>query len=266
MLSHPVNSRHGDGERAHRGGERRLEEAAGLGLDREALLRILHSLLLTRRLDERGHVLYKQGRLPGSFYTCKGNEGASVGVAAAMRPEGPGRAAARNLGVHLSAASSPGACSASTWGASAGRPTAATRTCARRRLARCRIIAAPSHLPSILPVAVGAALAFRIRGEQRVALGWMGDGATANGTAHKSINFAGVRRLPVVFIIDNNQFAYSTPTYLNFASTSLAARGPAYGVRGHRGGRHRRAGRLPRGAGRDRARAFRAAGRRCSSC
>ena len=45
------------------------------------------SLLLTRRLDERGHVLYKQGKLPGSFYTCKGNEAASVGVAAAMAPE-----------------------------------------------------------------------------------------------------------------------------------------------------------------------------------
>ena len=82
------------------------------------------------------------------------------------------------------------------------------------------------------PVAVGAALAFRVRGEPRVALGWIGDGSSANGTAHESMNFAGVRRLPVVFVIDNNQFAYSTPTHLNFASSSLAARGPAYGFEG----------------------------------
>ena len=65
-----------------------------------------------------------------------------------------------------------------------------------------------------------------------MALGWLGDGSSAHGTAHESMNFAGVRRLPVVFVIDNNQFAYSTPTYLNFASSSLAARGPAYGFEG----------------------------------
>ena len=65
-----------------------------------------------------------------------------------------------------------------------------------------------------------------------MALGWIGDGSSANGTAHESMNFAGVRRLPVVFVIDNNQFAYSTPTHLNFASSSLAARGPAYGFEG----------------------------------
>ena len=71
-----------------------------------------------------------------------------------------------------------------------------------------------------------------MRGEPRVALGWLGDGSSAHGTAHESMNFAGVRRLPVVFVIDNNQFAYSTPTHLNFASSSLAARGPAYGFEG----------------------------------
>ena len=76
-----------------------LEDAAARGLDRDALVRILHSLVLTRRLDERGHVLYKQGKLPGSFYTCKGNEAASVGVAAAMAPEDVAAPLHRNLGV-----------------------------------------------------------------------------------------------------------------------------------------------------------------------
>ena len=78
-----------------------LREAAALGLDRDALVRILHSLLLTRRLDERGHVLFKQGKLPGSFYTCKGNEAASVGVAAAMAPDDLAAPLHRNLGLHL---------------------------------------------------------------------------------------------------------------------------------------------------------------------
>src|SRR6478735_948056 len=76
-----------------------LRDAAALGLDRPALVRILHSLLLTRRLDERGHVLFKQGKLPGSFYTCKGNEAASVGVAAAMAPGDLAAPLHRNLGL-----------------------------------------------------------------------------------------------------------------------------------------------------------------------
>ena len=127
------------------------------------------------------------------------------------------------------------------------------------------IFAGPSHLPSILPVAVGAALAFRVRGEPRVALGWIGDGSSAHGTAHESMNFAGVRRLPVVFVIDNNQFAYSTPTHLNFA-VLLARRARArLRLRGGRRGRHRRARGLPRGALGDRARALgRRADRRSS--
>jgi TPP-dependent pyruvate/acetoin dehydrogenase alpha subunit len=210
-----------------------LDEAAALGLDREALVRILRGLLLTRRLDERGHVLYKQGRLPGSFYTCKGNEGASIGVAAAMGPEDLAAPLHRNLGVHLYRGVEPWRVLCQYMGRVGGTSNGRDSNLRTQDVSPgVGIIAAPSHLPSILPVAVGAALAFRIRGEARVALGWMGDGATANGTAHESMNFAGVRRLPMVFVIDNNQFAYSTPTHLNFASASLAARGPAYGFEG----------------------------------
>src|ERR1700712_4135658 len=185
-----------------------LEEAAGLGLDRDALLRILRALLLTRRLDERGHVLFKQGKLPGSFYTCTGNECASRGVE-------PWRVLCQYMG-RMGGTTNGRDSNLRTQDVSAG----------------IGIVAGPSHLPSILPVAVGAALAFRVRSEARVALGWVGDGSSANGTTHESMNFAGVRRLPMIFVIDNNQFAYSTPTHLNFASTSLAARGPAYGFEG----------------------------------
>ena len=75
-----------------------------------------------------------------------------------------------------------------------------------------------SHLPAMLPVAVGMARAFRIRGEARA--------------AHEAMNLAGVRRLPVVFVIDNNQWAYSTPTYLEYACDQLADRAAAYGFEG----------------------------------
>jgi TPP-dependent pyruvate/acetoin dehydrogenase alpha subunit len=94
------------------------------------------------------------------------------------------------------------------------------------------MVAMVSHLPAMLPVACGAALAFRLRREPRVALGWMGDGGAARGDAHEAMNLAGVRRLPVVFVIDNNQYAYSTPSNLEYAVEHLASRAEAYGFDG----------------------------------
>ena len=118
--------------------------------------------------------------------------------------------------------------------------------------ARLGLIAMVSHLPAMLPVAVGCALAFRIREEKRVAVGWFGEGAAARGDTHESMNFAGVRQLPMVFVCDNNQWAYSTPTHLEYAVEHLADRAQALRLRGRRRRRHRRARRLPRGEARDR--------------
>jgi len=98
--------------------------------------------------------------------------------------------------------------------------------------ARLGLISMVSHLPAMLPVAVGCALAFRISGERRVSVGWFGDGSAARGDTHESMNFAGVRQLPVVFVCDNNQWAYSTPTNLEFAVEQLADRAHAYGFEG----------------------------------
>jgi pyruvate dehydrogenase E1 component alpha subunit len=97
---------------------------------------------------------------------------------------------------------------------------------------RLGLLAMVSHLPAMLPVAVGCALAFRIREERRVAIGWFGEGASARGDTHEAMNLAGVRKLPVVFICDNNQWAYSTPTYLEYATEHVADRAEAYGFEG----------------------------------
>ena len=89
-----------------------------------------------------------------------------------------------------------------------------------------------SHLPAMLPVATGMALAFKIRGDRRVAVGWFGEGSAGRGDAHEAMNFAGVRQLPMVFVCDNNQWAYSTPTYLSFPVEHIADRAAAYGFEG----------------------------------
>jgi TPP-dependent pyruvate/acetoin dehydrogenase alpha subunit len=94
------------------------------------------------------------------------------------------------------------------------------------------LIAGVSHLPAMLPVITGVALAFQLRREPRVALGWCGDGAAARGDAHESMNLAGVRRLPIVYLIDNNQYAYSTPTRLSYPCAHLSERAAGYGFDG----------------------------------
>jgi len=201
------------------------------GLDRDALVSLYRTMLLTRGLEELGHVLYKQGKIPGSFYTGRGNEAASVGVAAAMAPEDVGSPLHRNLGVHLARGTEPWRILANYLGRADGPSRGRDGNVHFADLDRGQI-AIVSHLPAMLPVVVGCALAFRIRGEDRVAVGWFGDGSSARGDAHEAMNFAAVRSLPVVFVCDNNQWAYSTPTHLEFAIERLSDRARAYGFEG----------------------------------
>ena len=76
----------------------------------------------------------------------------------------------------------------------------------------------------------GAALAARMRGENRVALTYIGDGGTSTGDFHEGLNLAAVLNLPLILVVENNGYAYSTPTHAQFAVPSLTERGPAYGI------------------------------------
>ncbi|MBW3593519.1 MAG: thiamine pyrophosphate-dependent dehydrogenase E1 component subunit alpha [Actinobacteria bacterium] len=192
---------------------------------------MFRSLLLTRGIEDRGHILYKQGKIPGSFYTGRGNEAAAVGVATAMGPEDVGTPLHRDMGVHIVRGVEPWRILAQYMGRADG-PTRGRDGNVHMADQRLGLIAMVSHLPAMLPVAVGCALAFRIREEKRVALAWFGEGASARGDTHEGMNFAGTRRLPVVFICDNNGWAYSTPTHLEYACEHLADRAQAYGFEG----------------------------------
>lgn len=208
-----------------------LQEVREAGLDREDLLGIYRNMLVTRGIEERGHVLYKQGRIPGSFYTGRGNEGSTVGVATAMGPDDVGTPVQRTLGAHIARGLEPWRIFAGYLGRVDG-PTRGRDGNIHLADPRLGLHPMVSHLPAMLPVAVGMALAFRIRGEHRVAVAWSGEGAMARGDAHEAMNLAGVRRLPVVFVVDNNQWAYSTPTYLEYAVEHIADRAAAYGFDG----------------------------------
>jgi TPP-dependent pyruvate/acetoin dehydrogenase alpha subunit len=208
-----------------------LREIRDAGLDREDLLGIYRHMLVTRGIEERGHILYKQGKIPGSFYTGRGNEASAVGVATAMGPRDVGTPLHRDMGVHITRGVEPWRIFAQYMGRADG-PTKGKDGNVHMADAKLGLLAMVSHLPAMLPVAVGCALAFRIREERRVAVAWFGEGAAARGDTHEGMNLAGVRRLPVVFICDNNQWAYSTPTYLGYGIEHVADRAAAYGFEG----------------------------------
>jgi TPP-dependent pyruvate/acetoin dehydrogenase alpha subunit len=208
-------------------------EATDLGLDRDRLLRIYRNMLATRGIEERGNLLFKGGRLPGSYYTGRGNEAASVGAASAMGEDDVASPLHRNMGVHVTRGVEPAAIFCQFMGRSGGATGGRDSNLRTNDFSPGKgLLAGVSHLPAMIPVITGIALAFQLRGEPRVALGWCGDGAAARGDMHESMNLAGVRQLPIVYIIDNNQYAYSTPNRLSFACEHLADRGPAYGFEG----------------------------------
>jgi len=208
-----------------------FSEVREAGLDREDMLGVYRSMLITRGIEERGHILYRQGKIPGSFYTGRGNEAAAVGIATAMGPDDVGTPLHRDMGVHITRGVEPWRIFAQYMGRADG-PTRGKDGNVHMADSKLGLLAMVSHLPAMLPVAVGCALAFRIRGERRAAVGWFGEGAAARGDTHEAMNFAGVRRLPVVFVCDNNQWAYSTPTYLGYATEHVADRAEAYGFEG----------------------------------
>src|SRR3954465_9195818 len=208
-----------------------LQEVKEWGLDREDLLQMYRNMLVTRGVEERGHILYRQGKIPGSFYTGRGNEASAVGVASAMGADDVACPTQRDMGAPIARGTEPWRIFAQYMGRKDGFTNGKDGNVHMGDF-RLGMIAMVSHLPAMLPVATGCALAFKLRGEPRVALGWLGDGGAARGDAHEAMNFAGVRRLPMVFVIDNNQFAYSTPTNLEFAVPHLADRAEGYGFEG----------------------------------
>jgi pyruvate dehydrogenase E1 component alpha subunit len=204
------------------------EAAASLTTDdRRALLRFM---LLMRATEERALSLYRQGKVPGSFYDGRGQEATAVGAAFALSPRDRACILHRDLGAHLVRGVTPGRVLAQMMGRASGVTGGKDGNMhfADHRLGCVQMV---SMLPDMALVACGLAIAFQMRGQPRVAMTWFGDGATANGQWHEAMNVAGIRRLPVVFILENNQWAYSTPNEREFAVDPLE-RAAGYGFPG----------------------------------
>lgn len=185
---------------------------------------------LTRTLDEAIRTLWLTGKGVGGTFNQRGHEAISVGAAMCLGPDDVIAPMHRDLGAYLVRGITPRRLLAQqlgrATGVSAGRD-ANIHGCGDLDLG---VIGFVSHLPQSLPVAVGAAMAFRDRGESRVALTFTGDGGSITGLFAESLNLAALESAPVVIIVEDNKYAYSTPITAHSANTDIAARARAFGV------------------------------------
>jgi TPP-dependent pyruvate/acetoin dehydrogenase alpha subunit len=195
--------------------------------DRVALLR---AMLQMRGIEERAMSLYRQGKVPGSFYDGYGQEAVSAGAAFAMAAEDRLCILHRDLAAHLIRGVPPARIFSQYMGRAAG-VTAGRDGNVHFGDKDLGCVGMVSMLPDMMLVATGMAMAFKIRGEARCALTWFGDGSTSRGDFHEAMNWAGVQKLPVIFVLENNQYAYSTPLDKQFAVDPVQ-RATAYGFEG----------------------------------
>jgi pyruvate dehydrogenase E1 component alpha subunit len=168
--------------------------------------------------------------VPCSYYDGRGQEAISVGSAFTLGPRDRTCILHRDLGAHLIRGVRPGRVLAQMMGR-AGGVTGGKDGNMHFADKELGCVGMVSMLPDMALVTCGLAMAFQMRKEPRVAMTWFGEGSTANGQWHEAMNVAGLRKLPAVFILENNQFAYSTPNDHEFAVDPVK-RAESYGFPG----------------------------------
>src|SRR3984957_19372606 len=204
--------------------------ACAAHLELEDRIWLLRAMLLMRGIEERAMSLYRQGKVPGSFYDGFGQEAISAGATFAMAPEDRLCILHRDLAAHIVRGVSPVRILAQYMGRADGitRGRDGNVHFGDRHLGCVGMVL---MLPDMMLVATGMAMALKLRGERRCALTWFGDGSTSRGDFHEALNWAGVQRLPVIFVLENNQYAYSTPIDKQYAIDPVE-RAAAYGFVG----------------------------------
>ncbi|HEX9202331.1 MAG TPA: thiamine pyrophosphate-dependent enzyme, partial [Vicinamibacteria bacterium] len=194
-------------------------------------LRQLHrSILLPRMIEEKMLVLLRQGKL-SKWFSGIGQEAIATGVVSALEPDDYILPMHRNLGVFTGRDLDLERLLRQLLGKEGGFTKGRDRTFHFGHLEK-GIVGMISHLGAMLPVACGLALAAQLKGEKRVAAAFTGDGATSEGDFHEALNLAAVWKLPVLFVIENNQYGLSTPVHEQYACRHLADRGLGYGMPG----------------------------------
>jgi len=202
-------------------------------LTRAQRIDLYYWMRLTRSLEERLVNLYRQTKVVGGLFRSLGQEADAVGSAYALRKGDILSPLIRNLGSMLVRGATPVEI-LKQYMARGDSPTRGRELNIHFGDTERGFIGQISPLGDMVPVMAGVTLTFKMRGEDRVGLVYVGDGATSTGAFHEGINFAAVQRCPLVVIIENNGYAYSTPTTKQTAAARLVDKAVGYGIPGER--------------------------------
>src|SRR5688500_4591486 len=186
---------------------------------------------LTRSLEERLVALYRQTQVVGGLFRSLGQEADAVGSAFALERRDILAPLIRNLGSMLVKGATPLEI-LRQYMAKGDSPTRGRELNIHFGDTDRGFIGQISPLGDMVPVMAGVTLSFRMRGEDRVGLVYVGDGATSTGAFHEGINFAAVQRCPLVVVVENNGYAYSTPTAKQTLARQFIDKAIGYGVPG----------------------------------
>jgi len=204
----------------------------GVDLDAKLLLELYWQMVRARRTDERTWVLHRQGKI--AFHISGiGHEAIQVGAAYAMR-RGHDYAQLyyRDLAFAMALGYTPHDFMLSIFG-KAGEPTSGARQMPSHFSSRALgMLSSSSPVATQVPQAAGAALASKLRGEDRVTVVTLGEGSTSEGDFYEGLNWAGVHKLPLVCVVQNNIYAISVPVHMQMAVPNVADRAPMFGIAG----------------------------------
>jgi len=195
------------------------------------LLDLYYYMVLSRTFEERVSTLYKQGRVQAGVFSGIGQEAICVGTAYGLDDEDFVAPAHRDLGVFLVKGVSPRAIMAQLYGRADGL-SRGKDSALHAGEPEINVFGTTSMLGAQLCVTAGAALAFKMLQEPRVAVSYFGEGASARGDFHEALNFAGVHRLPMILLIENNGYAISVPAERETAVRDIAMRAAGYAMPG----------------------------------
>jgi TPP-dependent pyruvate/acetoin dehydrogenase alpha subunit len=221
------------GKRAAAGARRGSLASSAPTVTTDQKLALYYWMRLTRSLEERLVALHRQNKLVGGVFRSLGQEADAVGSAFALEPGDVVSSLTRNLGSLLVKGATPVEVIRQHMG-TADSPTGGRDLGLHFADIERGFIGHVSPLGNMVSVMAGVTLSFLMRGERRAGLVYVGDGATSTGAFHEGLNFAGVQRCPLVVIVENNGYAYSTPTRLQTAAARFVDKAVGYGVVGER--------------------------------
>ena len=199
-------------------------------LTRAQFLDLYYYMKLNRAVEDVMERLYRQSKIVGGLYSSRGQEGVSVGTAYALGPGDWLAPMIRNIGALLVKGVPPRDIFTQHMAKYTSPTQGKDGTSHFGDLDKRHIVSPISMLGDLIPVMTGVAMAGRYLGQNIVAMTWIGDGGSSTGVFHEGLNLAAAQRAPLVLVLENNQWAYSTPVCCQVPLKNLAERARAYGI------------------------------------